>query len=200
MPRVKTTPLLPLLGLLLLGACSSIDRGVVVSKGNRFRPGATPPIDSYWVDVRGRNRDGARVTERLLLFERDWNRFDIGDRISPHDFDAVGAAQKLKASVQKLTRADGKPGRKRSGSDRGARRKSAQRPSTPETEAARFRNVEARAHDDAGMRELKRKVHAAKTDDEQVAAFQEYRRALFQRMRDLDPTLKEHIDAAESAR
>ena len=203
MPRVKTTPFLSLLGLLLLGACSSIDRGVVVSKGHRFRPGASPPIDFYWVDVRGRNQSGERVTERLLLFQRDWNRFDNGDRISPHDFDVVGAAKKLKASVQKLAHVGGGRARKQTGSDHGARQKSPQNanvprgPSAPETEAARFRSVEARAHDDAGVRDLKRKIHDAKTDDEQAAAFQEYRRALFQKMREMEPSLKERIDAAE---
>ena len=76
MERVKTIHLICLLVLLLLGACSSIDRGVVVGKGRRFRPGATPPIDYYWVDVRGKNSSGERVTKRIELFQRDWNRFD----------------------------------------------------------------------------------------------------------------------------
>ena len=65
--------------------------------------------------------------------------------------------------------------------------------------AARFRSVEARAREDAAVRELKLKIHDAKTDDEQTAAFQEYRRALYQKMRDLEPSLKDRIDEAESA-
>ena len=38
------------------------------------------------------------------------------------------------------------------------------------------------------------------TDDEQAAAFQAYRRALFQKMRELEPSLKDRIDAAETQR
>ena len=209
MPLVKTTPFIYLPALLLLGACSSIERGVVVSKGHRFRPGATPPTDYYWVDVRGRNRDGKRITERIELFRRDWNRFDNGDRISPHDYDVVGAAKKIRASMEKLARGGSAPKPKPAKADRPAARRKSPPPANvpraqpvPETEAdraARFRSVEARARDDAAVRTLKLKIHDAKTDDEQSAAWQEYRRALFQKMRDLEPSLKDRIDAAESA-
>ena len=200
MLRVKTTPFLSLLGLLLLGACSSIDRGVVVGKGHRFRPGAVPPIECYWVDVRGPNAAGERVTERLQLFQRDWERFDEGDRIAPHDYDVVGAAKKISASVKKLTQAGHKPKHKPAGS--GARKKSAPKTAAPRVRSAadveaQYRSVEARAHGDATVRELKLKIHNAKTDEEQTAAFQEHRRALFQKMRELEPSLKERIDAAE---
>ena len=205
MKRVKTIHFNCLLGLLLLAGCSSIDRGVVVGKGRRFRPGASPPIDYYWVDVRGKNSGGEKVTERIELFQRDWNRFNEGDHISPHDYDLVGA-------VKKITRGKGtptpKPAASKNRKDRPAARKKSPTPSPatendkPQTEAgeeARFRSVESRAHGDATVRGLKLKIHDAKTDEEQAAAFQEYRRALFQRMREMEPSLKERIDQAEGA-
>ena len=221
MALMKTSSFIGLLGMLLSGACSSIERGVVVGKGHRVKPAATPPIDYYWVDVRGRNHDGERVTERLQLFKWDWDRFDEGDLISPQEFGPIEAAKRLGNSLETYTRAAGdsvretilrpeprpakreivkprrkappvsprKPGGKSSG------------PAAPHSASVetRYRDAEARVIEDPDVRDLKLKIHDAKSEAEQGAAFQEYRRTLYRKMRELDPSLKTRIDAAESA-
>ncbi len=203
---MKTIHFISLVGL-LLGACSSIERGVVVAKGHRVKPEATPPIDYYWVDVRGQNREGRRVTERLELFKPDWDRFPKGAVISPHDFEPLGVVKRLAMSLPAPTpgpvAASRKPASKKTPPTRGKKAKEsaptavvAKKPN----EEARYRNAESRANDDPAIRELKLRIHNAKSDDEQAAAWQEYRRALFQKMRGLDPSLKDRIDQAESAR
>ena len=222
MEHVKTIQLLSLSGLLLLGACSSIERGVVVRKGHSVKSATTTPTDSYWVDVRGKNRDGKKITERVQLFKRDWELFDKGDGISPHNYDMIGAAKALRASLKKLAQGKVTPtpkparpfvkpatkpvhpvARRKSPPPTPAPKAASPRPRpAPETEAlreARFRNVEARAHGDAEVRELKLKIQNAKTNEEQAAAWQEHRRALFQKMRELEPSLKDRIDQAENA-
>ena len=230
---VKTTPFICLLGLLLLGACSSIERGVVTAKGHRVDAIVSPPIDYYWVEVRGKNRAGEEKTERVQLFKKDWDRFKKGDRISPHDFDMIGATKAIGVSVKKFARIKDEPmpkpatpkaAKPKPATPKIATPKPAKTPkksaplATPElapkpviatpkpktetetARTARFHNAEARAHDDAAVREMKLKIHAARTNDEQAAAFQAYRRALFQKMRELEPSLKDRIDAAETQR
>ena len=217
---MKTNHFFPLLGLLLLGGCSSIERGVVVSKGHRENTAVSPPIDYYWVDVRGKNRAGVEKTERVQLFKPDWDRYKKGNRISPHDHDLLGVARALGASVKQLAKAEArptpapaKPKPKNTGRPV-ARKKSppppvpapspvAPRPRPkPETEtsrSAKLRSTEARAFEDPVVRDLKKKIYGAKTDEEQTAAYREYRRGLYQKMRELEPALKDRIDAAESA-
>ena len=214
MRSVKTIQFICLLGTLLVGACSSIERGVVVGKGQGISTTPTTRTQDYWVDVRGKNRDGEGVTERLHLFKQDWNRFNEGDSISPHDFDLIGAGKAFRASVKKIAQTGGEPpGRTATPQVTQVRVEAPQiSPSAkvggvgsravPQTEAdweARFRSVEARAQADAAVRELKLKIHNAKTNEEQAAAWQAHRRALFQKMRELDPSLKDRIDRAESA-
>lgn len=221
---MKTTAFISLLGLLLLGACSSIERGVVTAKGHRVDAIVSPPIDYFWVEVRGENRAGEEKTERVQLFKPDWDRFKKGDLILPHDFDMIGATKAIGVSVKKFARIKDEPTPKPEipkaatpkpatpkiatpkpvKADRAkTRRKSAPlstpapKPETESARAARFHSAEARAHDDAAVRQMKLKIHAARTDDEQAAAFQAYRRALFQKMRELEPSLKDRIDAAE---
>ena len=208
MERMKTTPFISLPVLLLLAACSSVEHGVVVARGHRQNAAVNPPIDYYWVDVRGKNRGGSEVTERVQLFPRDWPRFKKGDRISPHDFDMIGVAKALGASLKKLAHAGVTPPPAPAPPRPAAPKKAARRPAAPaapppETEAmrtAKFRAVETRAIEDPAMRELKKQIYKAKTDEDQTAAYREYRKALFQKMRELKPALKERIDEAENAR
>ena len=217
---MKTNHFIPLLGLLLLGGCSTIERGVVVSKGHRENTAVSPPIDYYWVDVRGKNRAGEMKTERVQLFKPDWDRYKKGNRISPHEHDMIGAARALGVSMKRLVRIGAKPTPsptppKAPNRNRPAARKksptlpaSAPRPVAPrprpqpETEtsrSAKLRGAEARAFEDPVVRDLKKKIYGAKTDEEQTAAYREYRRGLYRKMRELEPSLKERIDAAESA-
>lgn len=214
MRRVKTKLPTCLLSLLLLGACSTIERGVVVRKGHTIKSSGTEPSAYYWVDVRGKQRDGDLKTERVPLFKRDWERFRKGDVITPHDFDMLGATAGLRASVKKIAKLGSTPPpatpkartrptpvRSKAPPPAPTPKAGAPKPSA-ETEAARearFRNVEARAHADAGIRELKLKIHDAKTNEEQAAAWQEHRRALYQKMRELEPSLKDRIDQAENS-
>ena len=219
MAGVKTTPFLCLSMLLFLGACSSIERGVVLEKGHRVNAAVSPPIDYYWVDVRGKNRGGEEATERVQLFKPDWDRYQKGDRISPHDYDMIGAAKALTVSVKKIAKIGAKPTPapptpKAAKRDRPAKRKKSPPPPIPaakpvathvqpkpESEAARAaksRSVEGRAVEDPAVRDLKKKIYSAKTDEEQAAAYREYRRGLYQKMRELEPSLKERIDAAEA--
>ena len=214
MRRVKTKLPTCLLSLLLLGACSTIERGVVVRKGHTIKSSGTETSAFYWVDVRGKQRDGDLKTERVPLFKRDWERFRKGDVITPHDFDMLGATAGLRASVKKIAKLGSTPPpatpkartrptpvRSKAPPPAPTPKAGAPKPSA-ETEAARearFRNVEARAHADAGIRELKLKIHDAKTNEEQAAAWQEHRRALYQKMRELEPSLKDRIDQAETS-
>ena len=216
---MKTNHFFPLLGLLLLGGCSTIERGVVVAKGHRENGAVSPPIDYYWVDVRGKNRAGEVKKERVQLFKPDWDRYKKGDRIAPHNYDLIGVARAFGRSVKKLAKAGvtpapapatpkpkkpGKPDRpvaeKKSPSlPAPAAKPVAPRSETEAARAARFRGAEARAVEDPAVRDLKKKIYGAKTDEEQAAAYRDYRRGLYQKMRGLEPSLKERIDAAESA-
>lgn len=234
---VKTNYFIPLLGLLCLAGCSTIEQGLIVKKGHSENSVVSPPIDYYWVDVRGKNRAGKEVTERVQLFKPDWDRYKKGDRISPHNYDMIGATKAIgtsvSTSVKKITTLGAKPTpvpatpqtakprvstqKKRPQPARAATPKTAAatpKPvaATPKTaattpkpveseaaKAARFRSAETRAHEDPAIRELKRNIHNARSDEEQTAAFQEHRRALFQKMRELEPSLKDRIDQAEGA-
>ena len=143
------------------------------------------------------------MTERLHLFKRDWAQLRTGDAISPQEFDMLGFGKTLRASSRRIAEIVGEPTAEPAApvvAERrvAARRKPPARPVKTDREEI-FRNVEARAHSDPAVRELKLKIHNAKTDEEQAAAWQEHRRALFQKMRDLEPSLKDRIDQAENA-
>ena len=219
---MKTNHFISLFGLLLLNGCSMIDRGVVVAKGHRENAAMSPPIDYYWVDVLGENRAGEAKTERVQLFKSDWDRYQEGDRISPHDYDMIGATKSLGDSVKKLARIkaeptpppatpepaprENPPARKKSPPTptpvpvaKPATPRPHPKPETEATRAAKLRNAEAHALEDPAVRELKKKIYGAKTDEEQAAAYREYRSGLYQKMRELEPSLKDRIDAAESA-
>ena len=63
---------------------------------------------------------------------------------------------------------------------------------------ARYREIKAVALDDKEIKALKEKSDAA-SDADQVAASKAYYKALFKKMRALDPTLDDHIDRMEKA-
>ena len=63
---------------------------------------------------------------------------------------------------------------------------------------ARYREIKAVALDDKEVKALKDKSDAA-SDADQVAAEKAYYKALFRKMRALDPTLTDHIDRMEKA-
>jgi outer membrane biosynthesis protein TonB len=73
-------------------------------------------------------------------------------------------------------------------------------PLTDAQKDARFHQVQAKALEDPGVRALKMKTHTATTDEEQQKAMQDYRKALFDKMRQLDGTIKDRIDKAEGAK
>ena len=52
---------------------------------------------------------------------------------------------------------------------------------------------------DPKLQELKLKADTAATDEEARKALRTYNKALFQKMRDLDPSIKERIDKMEAA-
>jgi hypothetical protein len=72
-------------------------------------------------------------------------------------------------------------------------------PVDPETaEKNRFESVKARALEDPQIQEIKAKADSAATEEEGKKALRAYWKALFNKMRRLDPSLKEHIDIMES--
>ena len=62
---------------------------------------------------------------------------------------------------------------------------------------AHFRDVQARAMEDRSVHAWKQKAHDATTSEEQQAAMREYRKALYEKMRKIDPALKDDVDKAE---
>ena len=195
------------LGLLLCG-CTTVRKGVVVGKGSRVEPSKFPPVENYWVDVRGLNRSGVKVTQRVLLFKKDWKKIGKGARIAPADYGGMG----LPAASRRLAKGGTpKPGKRSPGSDsriatvRKAPPAVAERlppkkaaPKPPAATAADFRAVEARAGEDAAVREAKGRIHSATTPEEQSRAWEEYRGALLRKMRELAPSLEGRIRKAEA--
>lgn len=194
---------------LLLGGCTTVRRGVVVKKSSRVDLTKFPRIANYWVDVRGRNGQGVKVTDRVLLFKNDWRRISVGDVISPEDYGVIV----LPIALNKLALKLGPNRARRAGvssartapaeksppqvAERSAKMKAA--PKSAKVTEAEFEAVEARAHEDGHVREAKRKVHSATTPEEQSRAWEEYRRTYYEKMRELAPALRERIDEAEGS-
>ena len=65
-------------------------------------------------------------------------------------------------------------------------------------EHAHFQQIKAQALEDKKIRDLQDKADNAQNDDEQRKASKEYYKALYGKMRKLDPSLKEHIDRVEN--
>ena len=189
-PRTLTL-WLPCLAL-LLGGCATVRNGVVVAKGSRVKPAAWPPVANYWVDVRGRGESGAKVRERVLMFKADWQKIRKGDSVALTDFGNVDLA----ATARKLAKKDAAKPAKPPGST-GARIAAAEKappkvaerlaPKKPAPKRDTALDAEARAHEDAAVREAKRKIHTAATPEEQTRAWEEYRSTLQRKIRELAP-------------
>jgi hypothetical protein len=65
-------------------------------------------------------------------------------------------------------------------------------------ESARFQAAKAKALQDQHVQDLQTKADSATGDDQQLAT-RRYYRALYDKMRDIDPTLKDRIDRTEAA-
>lgn len=64
---------------------------------------------------------------------------------------------------------------------------------------AAFSAAEARAVDDPSVRASKAKIHAAASEAEQTKAWWDYQHAMYGKMREIAPALKDMIDQAEAA-
>ena len=65
-------------------------------------------------------------------------------------------------------------------------------------ETSHFQAAKTKALEDKRIQELQAKADAA-TGDEAKTAMKRYYRALYDKMRDIDPTLKDRIDRTEDA-
>jgi hypothetical protein len=70
---------------------------------------------------------------------------------------------------------------------------------TETVERAKFTEAKTKAMEDAEIQELKLKADTAPTEEEARKAMRSYNKALFRKMRSLDPSIKERIDATEAA-
>lgn len=68
-----------------------------------------------------------------------------------------------------------------------------------EQETAKFREVRAKALEESGLKDLQEKSDSAEPGPAQKKATQQYYEALYNKMRKLDPSLKERIDRTEAA-
>ena len=66
-------------------------------------------------------------------------------------------------------------------------------------EKARYRSVKAKALEDPRIQQLHDRADNAATNAEEQTASTEYYRALFDKMREIEPSLKERIDRMEAA-
>ena len=67
-------------------------------------------------------------------------------------------------------------------------------------EKAHFQEVKAKALEDKSIQALQDKADNATSDDEHRKASKDYYKALYGKMRKIDPSLKEHINGVENAR
>lgn len=66
-------------------------------------------------------------------------------------------------------------------------------------ERYKFTEAKRQALEDSGVQDLKIKADTAPTEDEARKGLRAYNKALFQKMRKIDPSIKERIDATEAA-
>ena len=219
MNRTKTFPILhamlAVFLIVILAACSEVKEGKVVGKGidrvgTKMHPG---PI--HWIDIRGKNREERIVTARVEFFEMDWKGIKKGDWVAPAQFgfprffqriSAYNAEQRAESGRFSTSGSVAKPKAKGRGKSRPVAKPAAETaapegaaPSSEGDREAKLRQVRERAIEDEGVRALKKNIHAAASDEEQTRAWQEYRKALHEKMRALDPSLSDLIDKAETA-
>jgi hypothetical protein len=68
-----------------------------------------------------------------------------------------------------------------------------------ESEDAKFKAAKAKALEDPEIQELRQKSDAALDPEEGRKAMRAYNKGLYRKMRSIDPSIKERIDATESA-
>jgi len=73
-------------------------------------------------------------------------------------------------------------------------------PSPARVSQLTYDEAEARAAEDPRVRELKQKIHAASTEDEQKKAADDYYKTLYGKMRELAPAARARIDKEEAAK
>ena len=66
-------------------------------------------------------------------------------------------------------------------------------------DAAKFRVAKAAAQEDAAIKELQVKAEGALTEPEAHAASVAYNRALFRKVREIEPTIGGYVDKMEDA-
>lgn len=204
-----------LAGLLALAlvSCSVVKHGKVVRKGVTKSGTVNRPWPTYWVDIRGKNRKDELVTARVELFRMEWKTVEKGQWISPDDFGFPRFIQRI-TSFRADQRAEsgrfGTSGTVAKPKPKARRKRSVAKSdsSIPARAAgvtedaqrqARFRVVREQAVEDESVRALKKDIHAAGSDEEQSKAWQQYRKALHEKMRVIDPSLGDLIEKAEAA-
>ena len=70
---------------------------------------------------------------------------------------------------------------------------------TETAERTKFTDAKTKAMEDAEVQELKLKADTASSEEEARKAMRTYNKALFRKMRSIDPSIKERIDATEAA-
>jgi hypothetical protein len=205
-----------LTGLLALAlvSCSTVKRGKVVRKGVTASGTVSRPWPTYWVDVRGKNRNDELVTARVELFHVDWKPIETGQWIAPDDFGFPRFIQRVTSFRPEQQRAESgrfgtsvtvakpkpKARKKRTVAKSNSSTPAPSEGATDEAQRqARFREVREQAVEDEGVRALKKDIHAAANDEAQSKAWTQYRKALHEKMRVIDPSLGDLIEKAEAA-
>lgn len=67
-----------------------------------------------------------------------------------------------------------------------------------EIERYRYAEAKRKALEDSAIQDLKLKADTADTEEEARKALRAYNKGLFQRMRKIDPSIKDRIDATEA--
>lgn len=227
MKRPKFFSAIPILTALTLAvffsACSAIKRGKVVNKGVNQTGTKLHPGPIHWVDVRGENTKGKVVTARIEFFAMDWKTIKKGQWIAPASYGFPRFLQRIHAYKEEQRQESGHfassgtiaKSKGRTKTKRVARRTPATTPEpieavtsppashTPTPVAVereeRLRLVREKAIEDESVRAMKKNIHSARSDEEQARAWKEYRSALHEKMRTLDPTLSDLIDQQDAA-
>ena len=202
-------------GLLALAlvSCSVVKQGKVVRKGVTKSGTVSRPWPTYWVDIRGKNRKDELVTARVEFFHMDWKKIEKGQWIAPDDFGFPRFIQRITSFRADQRAESGRFGT--SGTVAKPKPKARKKRSVAKVKAttpaptegareeaqrqARFREVREQAVEDESVRALKKDIHAAGSDEEQSKAWTQYRKALHEKMRVIDPSLGDLIEKAESS-
>ena len=70
---------------------------------------------------------------------------------------------------------------------------------TDAVEKQKYDQAKAKAASDPKIQELRGKADLAPTEDESRKALRAYNKAMFKRMKEIDPSIKDHVDRMEAA-